>query len=90
MIADNIDDKINLLARSNNSKEFYLRITPYPKQNNVKRVKIRYNINFPMIYSISAIEQVYHETIINEDKLLLCYYLISIKVINDVISGQFR
>lgn len=90
MIADNIDDKIDLLARAENNKDFYLRITEYPKQNNVKRVKIRYNIDFPMIYSISAIEQVYQETIINEDKLLLCYYLISIKVLNDVISGQFK
>lgn len=89
MIADNIDDKINLLAKSNNINEFYLRISPYPKQDKVKRVKIRYNLNFPMIYSISSIEQVYHDSIINEDKLLLCYYLISIRVLNDVIAGLF-
>ena len=90
MIADNIDDKIDLLARANNIKEFYLRITEYSKQKNVRRVKIRYNIDFPMIYSITAIEKVYQETVIVEDKLLLCYYLISIKVLNDVISGQFN
>ncbi len=89
MIAENIDDRIDLLARSNKNKDFYLRITDYPKQSKVKRVKIRYNLNFPMLYSISAIEQVYQETIINEDKQLLGYYLISIRVLNDVILGQF-
>ncbi len=90
MIAENIDDKIDLLARANNNKDFYLRITDYPKHSKVKRVKIRYNLNFPMLYSISAIEQVYRDTIINEDKLLLAYYLISIRVLNDVILGQFN
>ena len=90
MVADNIDDKIDLLARVNDNNDFYLRFSDYPKHNRVKRVKIRYNIDFPMIYSISAIEKVYQETVINEDKLLLAYYLISIQVLNDVISGQFK
>lgn len=89
MIAENIDEKIDLLARSNNN-EFYLRITEYPKQKKVKRVKIRYNLDFPMLYSISAIEQVYQEDLINEDKLILCYYLVSVKVLNDTMLGQFN
>ena len=90
LIAGNIDDKVDLLAKAANTDEFYLRISNYPKNNKVRRVKIRYNINFPMIYSISAIEEVFQETIINEDKLLLAYYLISIQVLNDVIAGLFK
>lgn len=47
-------------------------------------------VKMPMQYSESAIEKVYHEGIVAEDKLQIEYILLSVVAINDILNGNFN
>jgi len=69
--------------------EFTIKLTYYKEINNVQRVNIKNNFEIPY-YSLSAIEKAISKGIINEDKLFVEYYLITIQVLKDLIRGNFN
>ena len=70
--------------------DFKLKITNYPDELNVYRVNLKYNFNFPLVYSEFAINKAFNIGIINEDKLAIEFYLISIEVLKDVLKQNFK
>lgn len=83
------EDIKNLLERYE-TKEFELKISTYKNTKNVYRVNLNYNIRFPQIYSTLAINKAFNTGIINEDKLYIEYYLMTVKIIKDIIKQDFK
>lgn len=72
------------------TKDFELDITKIvPSNNNYYRVKLKYNFDFPELYSKESIEETFNSDLIGEDKLFVEYPLISIKVLKDILVGNF-
>lgn len=97
VVDENIDEIKKVLNKKNKISDFYLTYTDFTKnimsksrEKEIKKVNLRYNIDFPMIYSISAIEKTFNEEIINEDKSILQYNMLSLKVIEDNIKGNIN
>lgn len=65
------------------SKEFELKISNY-NINNVYRVKLTADIKFPELYSQTSIIKGFNTGLVKEEKLYIEYYLISLKIINDL------
>lgn len=82
-------EKDDLLTKFEND-EFYLKTTNYKNVKNIYRVNIKHRIKFPMEYSQIAIDKVFNMGIINEDKLTIEYYLITIQIIKDIIRQNFK
>lgn len=53
-------------------------------------VELDHNVKMPMQYSESAIEKVFSEGMIAEDKLQVEYILLSVISIRDIINGNFK
>lgn len=53
-------------------------------------VELQHNIKMPMQYSESAINKVFTEGIIAEDKLQIEYILLSTVAIRDIVNGNFK
>ena len=51
---------------------------------------IEHNVKMPMQYSDTAIEKVFSEGIIAEDKLQIEYILLSVVAIRDIVGGNFK
>lgn len=51
---------------------------------------LEHNVKMPSQYSQSAIEKVYSEGIVAEDKLQIEYILLSVVAIRDIINGNFK
>lgn len=72
------------------TSDFLLKITDYEGTNNANRVNLQYNIKFPTLYSMQAIQGVFNSGLIAEDKLFVEYNLIVIEVIKDILKGNFK
>ena len=72
-----------------NQEEFFIKLTNYPKKLNVYRVNLKYKMKFPLIYSDFAINKAFNVGLINEDKLLIEYYLVTKKVLEDILKQNF-
>lgn len=72
------------------STDFYIKISNYPDRLNVYRINLKNNIKFPKVYSEFALKKAFETGIINEDKLLVEYYLTSIQILKDIIKQNFR
>ncbi len=66
-----------------NSNDFYLKKYTTSKPN-VINIEIDYKMQFPKLYSEYAIERVFNEDVINEDKLLVEYYLMTDLILKDI------
>ena len=71
------------------SNEFFIKLSNYPNKLNVYRVNLKFDIKFPLIYSEFAINKAFNVGLINEDKLLIEYYLIANQVLKDVLRQNF-
>lgn len=69
------------------SKEFILDVK---KHNKYYDVNLNYDINFSDLYSQKAINDIFNNGIINEDKLLVLYNLVGIKVLQDIIDKNYN
>ena len=69
--------------------EFTLQFENIKFINDIYFVKLEHKVKMPMQYSESAIEKVYNEGIIAEDKLQIEYILLSVVVISDILNGNF-
>ena len=88
MLKEYKKEKEQLLDRFN-QEEFFIKLTNYPKKLNVYRVNLKYNIKFPLVYSDFAINKAFNVGLINEDKLLIEYYLVASHVLKDVLKQNF-
>ncbi len=79
----NIEDKRKKFFDYFKTSDFEIKKYTTSKDNLVD-VELKYNIKFPRLYSEFAIDRVFHEGVINEDKLLVEYYLLTSMIINDI------
>lgn len=84
-----MDEKEELINKFN-SDEFKLKITNYPDKTNIYRVNLKHNIKFPPEYSEYAINKAFNIGIINEDKLIIEYYLITLHILKDILKLNFK
>ena len=70
--------------------EFSLSFESCEQRENLYFSKIEHNVKIPMQYSDVAINKVFNEGIIAEDKLQVEYILLSIIIIRDIIEGNFN
>lgn len=71
------------------SEEFFIKLINYPQKLNVYRVNLKYKLKFPLVYSEFAINKAFNVGLINEDKLLIEYYLVTKKVLEDILKQNF-
>ena len=71
------------------TEDFSLDITKYFLIDNTYKVKLKYNFRIPYIYSKEVISEVYNEGIVNEDKLIIEYILLTFVCIKDIDNGDF-
>lgn len=57
--------------------------------NNYYRAKLNYNFDFPELYSEEAIDDTFNTDLIAEDKLFVEYPMVAIKVLKDILDGNF-
>lgn len=72
------------------SEEFKLSIRRYSSVDGIYKVNLKYNFKLPYLFSTQAIEEVYNENIINEDKLMIEYILLTILNIRLILNGNFN
>lgn len=72
------------------SKEFFLKISNYPDKLNVFRVNLKFDIKFPIEYSEFAINKAFEIGVINEDKLIIEYYLTVSQILKDILKQNFK
>lgn len=89
LVNSDTKEKEQLLEKFD-SNDFFLKISNYEETSNVYRINLKYNIKFPEIYSTTAIDKAFNTTTINEDKLIIEYYMIGIKILNDILKGNFK
>ena len=69
--------------------EFALQFENCKTADEVYFATLEQKVKMPMQYSETAIDKVYHEGIIAEDKLQVEYILLSVVVISDIVNGNF-
>ena len=72
------------------SEEFMVDFEVFEQKENCYFAILQHNVKMPPQYSESAIEQVFNEGIIAEDKLQVEYMLLSLIVLRDIINGEFK
>ena len=72
------------------SDDFELVINKYPLIKDVYKVNIKYNFKLPYIFSDNAIYDVYNENIVNEDKIIIEYLMLTVFNIKMILDGKFN
>ena len=72
------------------SSNFYINFERNKNLNDVYYTKLGYNIKLPMYYSETAIEKVYNDGLIAEDKLEIEYILLSVVCVRDILDCNFN
>lgn len=73
------------------SEEFFIKLSKYPNKSNVFRVNLKYNnIKFPLEYSEFAINKAFQMGLVNEDKLIVEYYLAVLQILKDIVKQNFK
>ena len=85
-----INEKEELIKRFSSDK-FYIKLTNYPDKLKVYRVNLKFcNIKFPLEYSDFAINKAFQMGLVNEDKLVVEYYLTVLQILRDVLKLNFK
>ena len=79
------------LIKDFSSEEFFIKLSKYPNKSNVFRINLKYNnIKFPLEYSEFAINKAFQMGIVNEDKLIVEYYLTVLQILKDIVKQNFK
>lgn len=100
-ISKNIEEKLckeikndmiqkDIFLEKFDTEEFALEFENSKFKENLYFSKLTHKINMPMQYSESAIERVFSEGIVAEDKLQVEYILLSVVSIRDIVNGNFK
>lgn len=85
-----MEEKEELLGRFD-SDNFYIKLSKYPNKLSVYRVNLKFNnINFPPEYSDFAINKAFQIGLVNEDKLVVEYYLVVQQILKDIVKLNFK
>lgn len=76
--------------KSFETEDFELDIQKYVLIDNTYKVDLKYNFKIPYIYSEKAIDEVFNEGTINEDKLIIEYTLLTMVCIEDINKANFQ
>lgn len=60
------------------------------RTTNLKKVKLKYNLKFPSIYSRDIIIKAFNTGIVGEDKLFVEYNIVTAQIIRDIQNGVYR
>jgi len=71
------------------SENFALNIQKYPLIDNAYKVELEYDFEFSYVYSKKIIEEVYNTGIVNEDKNIIAYTLLTVECIRDINNCNF-
>ena len=88
-VKSNMIDKDVFLEKFE-TDEFSLSFEATEFNEDLYNVKLQHNVKMPMQYSEEAIEKVFTEGIIAEDKLQIEYILLSTIAIKDIVNGNFK
>ena len=88
-VKSNMIDKDVFLEKFE-TDEFSLSFEATEFNEDFYNVKLQHNVKMPMQYSEEAIEKVFTEGIIAEDKLQIEYILLSTIAIRDIVNGNFK
>lgn len=89
-IVDHDMQEVEELLDAYTSNEFSLDISKIiPTNNDFYRVKLKYDISFPEVFSKDAIEETFNTDIIAEDKLFVEYPMVAIRTLKDILDGNF-
>lgn len=83
-------DKKEKYLKKFESDDFELIITKYPLIKDVYKVDLKYNFKLPYIFSDNAIADVYNENIVNEDKIIIEYLMLTVFNIRMILEGKFN
>ena len=70
--------------------EFFIELENCEQEENIYFAKLGHNVKMPTQYSEFAIEKVFTEGLVAEDKLEVEYTLLSLIAIRDIIEGDFE
>lgn len=82
-------DKKEQYLKKFESDDFELVTTKYRLIKDIYKVELKYNFKFPYIFSENAISDVYNENIVNEDKLIILYLMLTVFNIKMILEGKF-
>ena len=99
-MAKNVEDVLNKEVSSDilekeiflekfETEEFVIELENFEEKENVYLAKLGHNVKMPVQYSEAAIEKVFTEGIVAEDKLQIEYILLSLISVRDIINGEF-
>lgn len=81
--------KINdLLKLYDSTKDFELTLKKL--DDNMYRVKLLYNFDFPEIFSKEIIEETFETDVIGEDRLFVEYPMVANEVLKEILNGNFN
>lgn len=83
------DDKERYLKQFE-SNDFELVTTKYLLVKDLYKVDLRYHFKLPYIFSDKAIEEVYNENVICEDKIIIEYLMLTVFIIRLINEGKFN
>lgn len=87
-IKNYIEEKEDFLKKYETT-DFSLEIQKYTLINDTYKVDLNYNFKIPYIYSNQIINEVFNDGVINEDKLIIEYMLLTIMCIKEINKGNF-
>jgi hypothetical protein len=88
LVMNNINKKLEFIDNFNNS-DFFLDISKINNKN-IYNVNINHKVSVPKIFSDYAINKVWNNKIITENKLQVEYYLVNQIILKDIINGKFE
>lgn len=88
LVKDNEKRKRKYL-NSFDTKDFYLCMDKVTSKN-IYNVRLNYNIEISDIFSTKAVNKVYNESLVAENKLYIEYYLVNKYLLEDIISCNFK
>ncbi len=88
LVTNNINKKLEFIGNFNNS-DFLLDINEINNKK-IYNVNINHKVSVPKIFSEYAINKVWNNKVITENKLQVEYYLVNQIILKDIINGKFE
>ncbi len=88
LIKENSDEKVKFF-KTYETQDFELSIAKYTLVKGIYEVDIKRKFKISYVYSDKVIDEVFNEKVVNEDKLMIEYLMLSAKCVEEIINGDF-